>query len=53
MDPNRRQYSRVRAEMKVTIRAGEVSVVDENIISAVIDNQWDELNQITCNTAQC
>jgi len=31
----------------------EVSIVDEKIISAVIDNQWDELNQITCNTAQC
>ena len=30
-----------------------VSIVDEKIISAVIDNQWDELNQITCNTAQC
>jgi len=30
-----------------------ISIVDEKIISAVIDNQWDELNQITCNTAQC
>jgi len=30
-----------------------VSIVDEKIISAVIDNQWDELNQIPCNTAQC
>jgi len=30
-----------------------VSIVDEKIISAVIDNRWDELNQITCNTAQC
>ena len=37
----------------ITLHTIVVSVVDENIISAVIDNQWDELNQITCNTAQC
>ncbi|MDH3853098.1 MAG: hypothetical protein OES23_01455 [Nitrosopumilus sp.] len=37
----------------ITLHTITVSVVDEKIISAVIDNQWDELNQITCNTAQC
>lgn len=37
----------------ITLHTIMVSVVDEKIISAVIDNQWDELNQITCNTAQC
>lgn len=37
----------------ITLHTILVSVVDEKIISAVIDNQWDELNQITCNTAQC
>jgi len=37
----------------ITLHTIRVSVVDEKIISAVIDNQWDELNQITCNTAQC
>ena len=37
----------------ITLHTIIVSVVDEKIISAVIDNQWDELNQITCNTAQC
>ena len=37
----------------ITLHTILVSVVDEQIISAVIDNQWDELNQITCNTAQC
>ena len=28
-------------------------IVDGKIISAVIDDQWDELNQITCTTARC
>ena len=37
----------------ITLHTIIVSIVDEKIISAVIDNQWDELNQITCNTAQC
>ena len=37
----------------ITLHTITVSIVDEKIISAVIDNQWDELNQITCNTAQC
>lgn len=37
----------------VTLHTILVSIVDEKIISAVIDNQWDELNQITCNTATC
>jgi len=37
----------------ITLHIITVSVVDEKIISAVIDNQWDELNQITCITAQC
>ncbi len=37
----------------ITLHTIMVSVVDEKIISAVIDNQWDELNQITCNVAQC
>jgi len=37
----------------ITLHTILVSVVDEQIISAVIDNQWDELNQITCNTARC
>jgi hypothetical protein len=37
----------------ITLHTILVSIVDEKIISAVIDNQWDELNQITCNTAQC
>jgi len=31
----------------------QVSIVDEKIISAIIDDQWDELNQITCNAASC
>lgn len=31
----------------------EIAIVDEKIISAIIDNQWDELNQMTCNVAQC
>lgn len=31
----------------------EIAIVDGKIISAVIDNKWDELNQMTCNTAQC
>ena len=37
----------------ITLHIIEISVVDGQIISAVIDNQWDELNQITCNTASC
>ena len=37
----------------ITLHTIMISIVDEKIISAVIDNQWDELNQITCNTAQC
>ena len=37
----------------VTLHTIMVYIVDEKIISAVIDNRWDELNQITCNTAQC
>jgi len=37
----------------ITLHTILVSVVNEKIISAVIDNRWDELNQITCNTAQC
>jgi len=37
----------------ITLHTIIVSIVDEKIISAIIDNQWDELNQITCNTAQC
>jgi hypothetical protein len=37
----------------ITLHTIVVSVVDENIIFAVIDNRWDELNQITCNIAQC
>jgi hypothetical protein len=37
----------------ITLHTILVYIVDEKIISAVIDNQWDEFNQITCNTAQC
>ena len=37
----------------ITSHTIEVLIVDEKIISAVIDNQWDELNQITCHTASC
>mgnify|MGYP003970669999 CR=1 FL=1 len=37
----------------ITKHTIEVVIVDGKIISAVIDNQWDELNQITCHTARC
>ena len=37
----------------ITLHVIEVSVVDGKIISAIIDTQWDELNQITCNVASC
>ena len=37
----------------ITLHTIEVFIVNEKIISAVIDNKWDELNQITCNTASC
>ena len=37
----------------ITSHTIEVLIVDEKIISAVIDNQWDELNQITCHTVRC
>ncbi|MCV0410429.1 hypothetical protein [Nitrosopumilus sp.] len=37
----------------ITLHTIDVMIVDGKIISAVIDNQWDELNQITCNTATC
>ncbi|MGY5149713.1 MAG: hypothetical protein ACW9W3_06590 [Candidatus Nitrosopumilus sp. bin_68KS] len=47
--------NRVQMDLPVdiTFHVIEVVIVDEKIISAVIDNQWDELNQITCNTGQC
>ena len=38
---------------EITLHTVEVVIVDEKVISAVIDNQWDELNQITCHTASC
>ncbi|MGD2106439.1 MAG: hypothetical protein PVH93_02430 [Nitrosopumilaceae archaeon] len=38
---------------KITFHTIEVVIVDERVISAVIDNQWDELNQIPCSTASC
>lgn len=38
---------------EITLHTIEVVIVDEKVISAVIDNQWDELNQIPCNTASC
>jgi hypothetical protein len=31
----------------------ELVIVEEKIISAIIDNRWDELNQITCTAASC
>ena len=37
----------------ITAHTIDVMIVDGKIISAIIDNQWDELNQITCNTATC
>ena len=37
----------------ITKHTIEVVIVDGKIISAVIDNQWDELNQITCRTGIC
>ncbi|KAF6245203.1 hypothetical protein [Nitrosopumilus sp. b2] len=37
----------------ITLHVIAISVVDGKIISAIIDNQWDELNQITCNVANC
>jgi len=38
---------------EITLHTIEVVIVNEKIISAVIDNQWDDLNQITCHTASC
>ena len=37
----------------ITPHVIEISIVDNRIISAVIDNRWDELNQITCRTVTC
>ena len=37
----------------ITLHTIDVAIVDGKVISAVIDNQWDELNQITCDTATC
>ena len=36
-----------------TLHTIMISIADEKIISAIIDNRWDELNQITCNAAFC
>ena len=44
---------KVDLPVDVTFHKIEVVIVDGKIISAVIDNQWDELNQIACTTAQC
>jgi hypothetical protein len=38
---------------KITFHTIEIVIMDEKVISAVIDNQWDELNQIPCSTASC
>ena len=38
---------------EITLHVIEVVIIDDKIISAVIDDQWDELNQITCTTARC
>jgi hypothetical protein len=37
----------------ITFHTIEVVIIDERVVSAVIDNQWDELNQISCSTASC
>jgi hypothetical protein len=37
----------------ITLHTIEMVIVEEKVISAVIDNQWDEINQITCTTASC
>jgi len=37
----------------ITLHIIEIVIIEDKIISAVIDNQWDELNQITCTTARC
>lgn len=38
---------------EITLHIIEMVIVDKKVISAVIDNQWDEINQITCTTASC
>lgn len=38
---------------EITLHIIEMLIVDKKVISAVIDNQWDEINQITCTTASC
>jgi hypothetical protein len=37
----------------ITLHIIEIVIIEDKIISAVIDDQWDELNQITCTTARC
>jgi hypothetical protein len=37
----------------ITLHIIELVIVEEKIVSAIIDNQWDELNQITCTAASC
>ena len=37
----------------ITLHIIELVIVEEKIISAIIDYQWDELNQITCTAASC
>lgn len=38
---------------EITLHTIQVLIVNDKVISAVIDNQWDEVNQITCHTASC
>ena len=44
---------KVELSEKITLHSIEVLIVDEKVISAVIDNKWDEINQSTCHTARC
>jgi hypothetical protein len=37
----------------ITSHVIEIVMVDEKIISAVIDSKWDEINQIACNVVTC
>jgi hypothetical protein len=37
----------------ITEHTIDAVIVNGRVISAVIDNMWDELNQINCNAASC